>query len=84
MRETLLGLQELDLAWQGQRLGVVMRRLSAFAALFALAAAITGHYGMNVTRWPPAESASGGYVAAGLILGSLSLTAVVFHRRNWL
>ena len=61
-----------------------MRRLAAWAAIFAVATAIAGIYGMNFEYMPELHWVLGYPFALGLIVAACSLVYLRFKRAKWL
>jgi magnesium transporter len=61
-----------------------MRRLAAYAAIFAVATAIAGIYGMNFEHMPELRWQLGYPFALALIAGSCLWVYVIFKRAKWL
>ena len=83
LRDLVGTIQDSNLQLQSNRTNEVMRRLSAFAAIFAASTAITGFYGMNVLF--PQTQSSGGAVTASVILVVSTIVLIAFFRhRKWM
>ena len=83
LRDHLGSIQDADLQMQSNHTNEVMRRLAAYAAIFAAGTAITGFYGMNVL-FPQVQS-GGGAVTASVLLAVATLGLLAWFRRNhWL
>jgi magnesium transporter len=61
-----------------------MRRLAAYAAIFAVATAIAGIYGMNFEHMPELRWQLGYPFALALIAGSCLWVYVIFKKAKWL
>jgi hypothetical protein len=74
-------------AWTSRRvndrINEVMRRLSAWAAIFAASTAITGFYGMNVL-FPQFDTPAGAVTASGLLAVTTLALVAFFRTRRWL
>ena len=83
LRDHLGSIQDADLQMQSNHTNEVMRRLAAYAAIFAAGTAITGFYGMNVL-FPQVQS-SAGAVTASALLAAVTIGLIAWFRRNrWL
>jgi magnesium transporter len=83
LRDLLGTIQDSNLQMQSNHTNDVMRRLAAFAAIFAASTAITGFYGMNVL-FPQVQSAEGAVTASALlVLATVGLIAW-FRHNTWL
>lgn len=69
---------------QAEALAVQGRKLSAWAAIFAVATAIAGIYGMNFRLVPEENSIFGFWFALGLMVGICTALYIWFKRRRWL
>ncbi|APU19273.1 magnesium transporter CorA family protein [Actinoalloteichus sp. GBA129-24] len=83
MRELASGVRETQLALQGNRLNVVMKKVTSWAAIIAVPTAVTGYFGQNLPYPGYGDHAGliGSYVA---ILGSSLVLYLLFRRRGWL
>jgi magnesium transporter len=75
---------DLTRAEQGDRLNEHQRRLSAWAAVFAVATVIGGIYGMNFELVPEDQSIFGFWFALGLIFFTCGGLYLYFKHRGWL
>lgn len=69
---------------QDRRLNENSRRLSAWAAIFAVATVIGGIYGMNFQLVPPRDSIEGFWFAIGLMVVLCGGLYVYFRAKKWL
>ena len=83
LRDLVTSLFETNLSLQDIRLNQVMRKLAAWAAIIAVPTAITGWFGQNIP-YLGFQEPSGVWLAAGLIVGTVLVLAVLFRRRGWL
>ncbi|GAB2997778.1 magnesium transporter CorA family protein [Amycolatopsis acidiphila] len=83
LRDLVTTIRETQLTIQGNRLNVIMKKLTGWAAIIAVPTAITGFYGQNVPY--PGYSQWSGFIASTVaivvIAGALY---VLFKRRDWL
>jgi magnesium transporter len=82
--ELLRSSLEARLAQASNRLNVVMKALSAWAAIILIPTLIAGIYGMNFEHMPELEWLFGYPFALGLMAVSAFTLYRVFHRRDWL
>ncbi|MBB5920086.1 magnesium transporter [Actinoalloteichus hoggarensis] len=83
MRELASGVRETQLALQGNRLNVVMKKVTSWAAIIAVPTAITGYFGQNLPY--PGYGDQAGLVGSSLALvGSSVVLYLLFRRRGWL
>ena len=71
LRDHLGSIQDSNLQMQSNHTDEVMRRLTAYAAIFAAGTAITGFYGMNVL-FPQVQTGEGA-VSASLLLAAVTV-----------
>jgi magnesium transporter len=68
---------------QGNRLNVITKKVTSWAAIIAVPTFITGFYGMNVPY--PGFSRQAGFAAAIAVMVIAGLVLyVVFRRKGWL
>jgi magnesium transporter len=83
LRDMVTTILETNLTIQSNRLGVITKKVTSWAAIIAVPTFITGLYGMNVaypgfgTHWGVIVSTVVMIVAAGLLW-------IIFRRRDWL
>ncbi|HET9168849.1 MAG TPA: magnesium transporter CorA family protein [Actinospica sp.] len=83
LRDLLATVRETQLTIQGNRMNLIMKKVTSWAAIVAVPTAITGWYGQNVP-YPGFGSETGMWTSAGLILGLGALLYFEFKRRDWL
>jgi magnesium transporter len=83
LRDLISTVLETNLTIQGNRLGVITKKVTGWAAVIAVPTAVTGFYGQNVPY--PGFGHHTGFIAstAVIVLGSLALYAV-FKRKDWI
>ena len=83
LRDLLANMLETRVTLRGNRINVVMKKVTSWAAIIAVPTAVTGFYGMNVP-YPGAEQQWGVWASTGIVV-VLSLTLyVIFRRKEWL
>jgi magnesium transporter len=83
LRDLVTTIRETNLTIQGNRMNLVMKKVTSWAAIIAVPTAITGFYGQNIP-FPGFAKHWGFWVSSGLIVGiSLSLYRA-FRRWDWL
>ncbi|TWP50946.1 magnesium transporter CorA family protein [Lentzea tibetensis] len=83
MRELVTNLREAQLNVQGNRLNLIMKKVTSWAAIIAVPTAVSGYYGMNVP-YPGFEQPWGVWMSTvGIVVLSVYLYAM-FKRRDWL
>lgn len=83
LRDLVTTLLETNLTIQGNRMNLIMKKVTSWAAIIAVPTAITGFYGQNIP-YPGYGQEWGVWVSVGAtVLASIALYAV-FKWRNWL
>ena len=82
--ETLVRIDEAQLAQVSNRLNVVMKQLSAWAGIILVPTLIAGIYGMNFRNMPELTWQIGYPLALGLMLVSAGMLYRIFKKREWL
>ncbi|MFC4855337.1 magnesium transporter CorA family protein [Actinophytocola glycyrrhizae] len=83
LRDLVTTIRETQLNIQGNRLNLIMKKVTGWAAIIAVPTAITGFYGQNVP-YPGLEQSWGFWVStASIVLVGGALYAV-FKHRDWL
>lgn len=83
LRDQLNNVFAANMALQDSRLNLVMRKLTAWAAIIAVPTAVTGFYGQNVP-YPGFSQHWGFYISTSVLIGSMVALYVVFKRKRWL
>ena len=83
LRDLVTSILETNLTIQGNRLNVITKKVTGWAAIIAVPTLITGYFGMNVPY--PGFSEKAGFTAslAAIVLAALVLY-LVFKRKDWL
>lgn len=84
IRELLTSALEARLAQASNRLNVVMKQLSAWAAIILIPTLIAGIYGMNFLHMPELDWRFGYPLALGVMGAAAFLLYRAFRRRDWL
>jgi magnesium transporter len=84
IRELLTTALESQLAQVANRQNVVMKQLSAWAAIILIPTLIAGIYGMNFRNMPELDWEFGYPFAIGTMLVAAGTLYVVFKRKGWL
>ena len=82
LRDLVTTILETNLTIQGNRLNVITKKVTSWAAIIAVPTAITGFYGQNVP-YPGFGHASGFYASTTMIVVLSVALYVLFRRRNW-
>ncbi len=83
LRDMVTTILETNLTIQGNRLNVITKQVTSWAAIIAVPTAITGFYGQNVPF--PGFAAEHGFITSSALIVVLSgILYVVFRRKGWL
>jgi magnesium transporter len=83
LRDLVNTILETNLTIQGNRMNVISKKVTSWAAIIAVPTLITGFYGMNVPY--PGFSDHAGFISAVVIMiGGAGLLYWVFRRNDWL
>jgi magnesium transporter len=83
LRDLVTTILETHLTIQGNRLNIITKKVTSWAAIIAVPTAITGFYGQNVPY--PGFSRHSGFVTSTVIIIVFSLALyVAFRRKDWL
>jgi magnesium transporter len=83
LRDLVTTILETNLTIQGNRMNVITKKVTSWAAIIAVPTFITGFYGMNVPYWGFSDKV--GFVTAVVIMiGSGVALYAVFRRNDWL
>jgi magnesium transporter len=83
LRDLVTTILETNLTIQGNRLNVITKQVTSWAAIIAVPTAITGFYGQNVPY--PGFAHTSGFVESSALIVVLSvLLYIAFKRRGWL
>ena len=83
LRDLVTTILETNISIQGNRMNLIMKKVTSWAAIIAVPTAITGFFGQNLaflgfgTQW-------GVYISVGLILAASGALYLSFKRRDWL
>ena len=83
LRDVVISILETNLTIQGNRLNIITKKVTGYAAIIAVPTAVTGFYGQNVP-YPGFSQRSGLYASSILIVGLSALLYVLFRRNDWL
>ncbi len=83
LRDLVTTILETNLTIQGNRLNMIMKKLTGWAAVIAVPTAITGFYGQNVP-YPGFGKEWGFVVSVIILLGTAGALWWAFKRRDWL
>ncbi len=83
LRDLVTTIVETNLTLQGNRLNVITKKVTSWAAIIAVPTAITGFYGQNLP-YPGFGKDSGLLTSSLLIIGISVALFVAFRRKDWL
>ena len=83
LRDLVTTILETNLTLQGNRMNIITKQVTSWAAIVAVPTFVTGFYGMNVP-YPGFGRTSGVLVALGIMVVTAGILYVVFKRRDWL
>ena len=83
LRDLVTTILETNLTIQGNRMNVITKKVTSWAAIIAVPTFITGFYGMNVP-YPGFSNHVGLLVAVAIMLISGVSLYVIFRRQDWL
>jgi magnesium transporter len=83
LRDLVTTILETNLTIQGNRMNIITKKVTSWAAIIAVPTFITGFYGMNVP-YPGFSNHIGFIVATVIMLGSGGLLYWIFRRNDWL
>ncbi len=84
VRDLLTSARELQLAQVSNRMNVVMKKLTAWAAIILIPTLVAGIYGMNFRHMPELDWTFGYPLALGIMAASAGLLYWMFRKRDWL
>jgi magnesium transporter len=83
LRDLVTTILETNLTIQGNRLNIITKQVTSWAAIIAVPTAITGFYGQNVPY--PGFGAHSGFITSTVLIVVLSLALyLAFRRKGWL
>ncbi|HSN11023.1 MAG TPA: magnesium transporter CorA family protein [Propionibacteriaceae bacterium] len=83
LRDLVATILETNLTLQGNRLNVITKKVTSWAAIIAVPTAITGWYGQNLP-YPGFADRSGLIASVVLIVAVSGALYVTFRRKDWL
>jgi magnesium transporter len=83
LRDLLATIRETQLTIQGNRMNLIMKKVTSWAAIIAVPTAVTGFYGQNVP-YPGFSATDGFWTSTGLIIGLSGVLYLAFKRNDWL
>jgi magnesium transporter len=83
LRDLVTTILETNLTIQGNRMNVITKKVTSWAAIIAVPTFVTGFYGMNVP-YPGFARTWGVLAALGIMVVVAGALYVAFRRRDWL
>jgi magnesium transporter len=83
LRDLVTTILETNITIQGNRMNIITKKVTSWAAIIAVPTLITGVYGMNVP-YPGFDKPWGATVAFGVMAVIAIVLYVVFRRKDWL
>jgi magnesium transporter len=83
LRDLVTTILETNLTIQGNRLNVITKKVTSWAAIIAVPTLITGFYGMNVP-YPGFGRQSGVYASVAIMIVGVVALFALFRRNDWL
>jgi magnesium transporter len=83
LRDLVTTILETSLIVRGNRLNVIMKQVTSWAAIIAVPTAVTGFYGQNVP-YPGFGQPTGFWTSTIVTLGLSATLYAVFRRKDWL
>lgn len=83
LRDLVTTILETNLTIQGNRLNIITKKVTSWAAIIAVPTAITGFYGQNVPY--PGFAHGSGFITSSVLIVLMSGTLyLTFRRKDWL
>jgi magnesium transporter len=83
LRDLVTTVMETNLTVQGNRMNLIMKKVTSWAAIIAVPTAVTGFYGQNVPY--PGFGHYWGFITSTVVTAGISvLLYVLFRRKDWL
>src|SRR5262252_2251662 len=83
LRDLVTTILETNLTIQGNRMNIITKKVTSWAAIIAVPTFITGFYGMNVP-YPGFSERAGLYSSAAIMIVGVVALYIVFKRKDWL
>ncbi|KUO12984.1 magnesium transporter CorA family protein [Streptomyces sp. DSM 15324] len=83
LRDLVASVMETNLSVQANRMNLIMKKVTSWAAIIAVPTAITGYYGQNLP-YPGFGRESGFITSAAVIVLLSALLYLTFKRKDWL
>jgi magnesium transporter len=83
LRDLVTTILETNLTIHGNRMNIITKKVTGWAAIIAVPTFITGFYGMNVP-YPGFSEPVGFAISIAVMLASAAILYVVFRRKDWI
>ena len=83
LRDLVTTILETNLTIQGNRMNIITKKVTGWAAIIAVPTFITGFYGMNVP-YPGFDKTVGFAVSVAVMLFAGAILYMVFRRKDWI
>jgi magnesium transporter len=83
LRDLIANILETRLTVRSNRLNVIMKKVTSWAAIIAVPTAVTGFYGQNLP-YPGVQQVWGFWTSMGIILVASATLYIIFKRKDWL
>jgi magnesium transporter len=83
LRDLVTSVLETNLTIQGNRLNIITKKVTGWAAIIAVPTAITGYFGMNVP-YPGFGKMAGFVLSVAFIIVAGLVLYLIFKRKDWL
>jgi magnesium transporter len=83
LRDLVTTVMETNLTVQGNRMNMIMKKVTSWAAIIAVPTAVTGFYGQNVP-YPGFGTHLGFWTSTGVMIGLSLLLYATFRRKDWI
>ncbi|RPE40808.1 magnesium transporter [Streptomyces sp. Ag109_O5-1] len=83
LRDLVASVMETNLSVQANTMNLIMKKVTSWAAIFAVPTAITGYYGQNLPY--PGFGRESGFITSAAVIVVLSVVLyLTFKRKDWL
>jgi magnesium transporter len=83
LRDLVTSILETNLTIQGNRLNIITKKVTGWAAIIAVPTAVTGYFGMNVP-YPGFGKMAGFVLSVAVIIVAGLVLYFIFKRKDWL
>ena len=83
LRDMVTSIMETHLTVQGNRMNLIMKKVTSWASIIAVPTAVTGFYGQNVP-FPGFAAHDGFYASTALMIVLSVVLYITFRRKDWI